>query len=272
LSGTDSRKRKKLSKKNPSLHVMLIHGTFNPAVYQHKDGTVHLLYRAIGADGVSRVGYASSKDTIHFDEKLSYPVFAMQNPRPIGRSGEMYDQKLYPSGGSWYGVEDPRMVEIEGHLYLTFSVFGGWDFVRMGVASISIEDLLAQHWNWSKPKLISPEGQINKNWVLFPEKINGKFVIIQKSKAVLVKSKQMIHGIHGFVELVLRQLKPRKAGSCSIMRPTTVVHIYIDWARSCLILMIQQESSVGLAMTSFRRMNGMKTTVSRELCMPADVS
>ncbi len=154
------------------------HGTFNPAVYKDRAGVVHLLYRAIGSDGVSRVGYASSRDGVHFENQLSYPVFAMQNPRPIGRPGELYDPKLYPSGGSWFGVEDPRAVEIDDRLYLTFSVFGGWDYVRMGISSISVADLLAQKWNWTKPKLISPEGQIHKNWVLFPEKINGKYAII----------------------------------------------------------------------------------------------
>ena len=42
-------------------------------------GRVHLFYRALGPDGVSRIGYASSKDGIHFDDRLSYPIYFVQN-------------------------------------------------------------------------------------------------------------------------------------------------------------------------------------------------
>ena len=41
-----------------------------------------------------------------------------------------------------------------------------------------MEDLKKGHWNWKKPRLISSPDQVNKNWVLFPEKINGKFAIL----------------------------------------------------------------------------------------------
>jgi predicted GH43/DUF377 family glycosyl hydrolase len=33
---------------------------------------------------------------------------------------------LYPSGGSWGGCEDPRMVVIDGWVYVTFNMFHNW--------------------------------------------------------------------------------------------------------------------------------------------------
>ena len=39
------------------------------------DDRVHILYRAMGDDNVSRLGYASSSDGYHIDERLPSPVF-----------------------------------------------------------------------------------------------------------------------------------------------------------------------------------------------------
>src|SRR3989344_4799374 len=47
---------------------------FNPGAVIH-GGRVHLFYRALGPDGISRVGYASSKDGIHFDKRHPHPVY-----------------------------------------------------------------------------------------------------------------------------------------------------------------------------------------------------
>jgi hypothetical protein len=52
-------------------------GVFNPAAIVMGD-KVHLLYRALGRDGVSRIGYASSSDGIHFD-RLPQPVYAAES-------------------------------------------------------------------------------------------------------------------------------------------------------------------------------------------------
>ncbi len=152
-------------------------GVFNPAAYKDDDGVVHLLYRAIGNDGVSRVGYLKSNDGFSIDERISYPIFFLENIREHDIHFR-YDPILFPSGGSWGGAEDPRLVKIEDTIYLTFNAFDGWDFIRIGVSSIKEEDFLAQRWNWSKTLLISPQGEINKNWVLFPQKINGRFAIL----------------------------------------------------------------------------------------------
>ncbi len=153
-------------------------GTFNPAAFKGKDGRTHIIYRAVGNDGVSRLAYAASDDGIHFNDQVPYPVFSMESLRNIPAYNKKPNFVMYPSGGSWGGCEDPRMVLIDGTIYITFSAFDGWDFIRMGVISIKEEDLLKKHWYWNRPLLISPPGKVNKNWVLFPEKINGKFAIL----------------------------------------------------------------------------------------------
>jgi predicted GH43/DUF377 family glycosyl hydrolase len=52
------------------------------------------------------------------------------------------------------------------------------DGLRMALTSIKIEDFLNKKWQWKAPALISPPGQIHKNWVIFPEKINGYYAVI----------------------------------------------------------------------------------------------
>jgi predicted GH43/DUF377 family glycosyl hydrolase len=155
---------------------------FNPAAFTD-NGRVHLLYRAMGPDGISRIGYASSADGVHFDERLDYPVyepthgFGSPTPERLA-AGDHYDPITHPSGGGWAGVEDPRVVSIDGHAYMTFMAFNGWEFMRIALTSIKLEDLNNKKWNWKKPVLISRPGEPAKNWMLFPEKINGKYAVI----------------------------------------------------------------------------------------------
>ena len=142
-------------------------------------GRTHLVYRAIGRDGVSRLGYASSPDGIIFDIRLPYPVYVAQKPRALPGHAKRYSPILYPSGGSWGGCEDPRMALIEGRLYITFNMFDGWDFIRVAAISIDESDFMTgQFWKWDGPHLLSRPGELHKNWVLFPEKINGKYAIL----------------------------------------------------------------------------------------------
>ena len=88
-------------------------------------------------------------------------------------------EPAYFSGGGWNGgCEDPRLTLIEGTVYLTYTAFDGWGSIRIALSSIALEDFLNKNWKWKKPAMISPPGEIHKNWVLFPEKINGKFAIL----------------------------------------------------------------------------------------------
>jgi predicted GH43/DUF377 family glycosyl hydrolase len=154
-------------------------GTFNPTAV-NIDGNVHILFRAMGSDGISRVGYASSKDGLNVDYVHSEPIFSLRYSHFGAKPGKhKYDRVMYPSGGSWGGCEDPRMVSIDDRIYVTFNAFDNWNNIRVGMTSISTEDFLKQNWKgWEEPKLITPFGSRHKNWVLFPEKIKGKFAVL----------------------------------------------------------------------------------------------
>ncbi len=145
--------------------------TFNPGAIFLGD-KVHFLYRAIGGDGMSRFGYAASRDGLTVDERLPYPVY---EHRMTGRAWSVFS---FASGGSWGGSEDPRIVRIgdEDVLYVTYTACDGG--LRMGLTSIGIDDFLHRRWRWRRPVLLSPPGQVHKNWVLFPEKIRGKYALL----------------------------------------------------------------------------------------------
>lgn len=160
----------------PAGHAWEEGGVMNPAAIE-AGGRVHLFYRAVGSDGVSRVGYASSSNGNRFDDRLPYPVFALGAADADTRRFAEHSG-LNTSGGSYAGVEDPRAVVIDDRMYMTFSAFAGWDSLRIAVSSISVADLLAKRWKWTPPSYISPVGQVHKNWVLFPEKIHGKFAVL----------------------------------------------------------------------------------------------
>jgi beta-1,2-mannobiose phosphorylase / 1,2-beta-oligomannan phosphorylase len=130
-------------------------------------------------DGVSRLGYASSPDGVVFDKRFPYPIYVAQKPRNLPGHAKRYSPVMYPSGGSWGGCEDPRMVVIEGRVYVTFNMFDGWDYIRVASISIAEEDFLGeQFWKWDGPHILSKPGERHKNWVLFPEKINGRYAVL----------------------------------------------------------------------------------------------
>ncbi len=157
-------------------------GVLNPGVVL-SGGRVHLFYRAMGDDGVSRIGYASSSDGVNFTDKLMYPVYvapsfeAYANHSPYTSPARIFNPQVYTSGGGWGGCEDPRAVIIEGKVYITINMFNGWHSMRVAYISIEESDLLSMKWRWSDLVYLSRPGDRQKNWVLFPEKINGRFAL-----------------------------------------------------------------------------------------------
>ncbi len=157
-------------------------GAFNPAALYIND-RVHLLYRAMGSDGVSRIGYASSPDGVNFDERLPYPIYTPQGPQEIANENQVdinhqkFD-KNYRSGGGWCGCEDPRAVYIEEDkkIYLSYVAFAGWNSIRIAVTSIDVDDFLNKRWNWSRPVYLTEPQVIAKSGAFFPERIKGDLV------------------------------------------------------------------------------------------------
>jgi predicted GH43/DUF377 family glycosyl hydrolase len=135
---------------------------FNAAA-TYLDNRVHVLYRAIGDDGVSRLGYASSPDGYHFDERLPSPVFEPANAHER------------------WGCEDPRLTPQNGRYIMTYTAFHDRILCAFQIAmtSISHEDFLNKRWNWEERWRPFP-GVQNKNAVIFPRKINDSYVMFHR--------------------------------------------------------------------------------------------
>lgn len=138
-------------------------GTFNPAVVE-KDGKIVMLYRAQDGKGTSRLGYAISEDGVHFT-RSPRPVFGPEAP--------------YERGG---GTEDPRIVEMNGTYYMTYTGYNNVDGVWKGRRDAQLclatsADLI--HWRRQGIILPAYQGRWNVGWTksgaIVPRKINGKY-------------------------------------------------------------------------------------------------
>jgi predicted GH43/DUF377 family glycosyl hydrolase len=141
--------------------------TFNPAAI-YLAGKVHILYRAVARDNTSVIGYASSKDGVEIDERLDFPIYV---PR------EAFEKNTLSLNS---GCEDPRITSIGDRFYLTYVANDGNNPARIALTSITADDFLNRRWNWATPRLISSPGITNKSAVLFPEKVNGKYIVFHR--------------------------------------------------------------------------------------------
>lgn len=155
--------------------------TFNPAAIYEK-GKVHIIYRAIGEDDVSVLGYAASFDGVNIDERLGTPIYVPTEP--FESSGPYRGIKSigkYESGGGCFGgCEDPRITKIDDKIYMTYVAYDGWNPPRVALTSIDFEDFVNRQWQWEKPVLISKPGVVDKNACILSEKVNGKYVIFHR--------------------------------------------------------------------------------------------
>lgn len=136
---------------NP-LHQWESLNVFNPAVTWH-NGLFHMHYRAQGVDFVSRIGYAVSADGLEWN-RLEKPVLAPHD-------GE----------NDYRGVEDPRVTPLDGAFYMTYTAFGAHSYYPMIARS---ENLIT--WEDIGPL----ERAENKDHILFPEKIGGRYAILHR--------------------------------------------------------------------------------------------
>jgi beta-1,2-mannobiose phosphorylase / 1,2-beta-oligomannan phosphorylase len=158
---------------------------YNPAAY-YENGKFYLFERTAGSLRPHHcyVGLLVSNDGIHFEHVFEKPVLT---PQMIG----------YEHGS----VQDPRVVKIEDTYYMTFAFrrfswniiptglgvpdatpceYPGFDFAndknqtRSGIATS--KDL----FNWEFSGWATPDDIDDRDVILFPEKINGKFALLRR--------------------------------------------------------------------------------------------
>ncbi|HLA13543.1 MAG TPA: hypothetical protein VJZ25_00845 [Gemmatimonadaceae bacterium] len=135
-------------------------GAFNPgAVVDHASGKVVLLVRVFEEDTRrSSIALALSSDGERIDE--------IRDGAAIGRA-EPYEE---------WGVEDARVtwLEEEGRYAITYT---GYSPVGPRVCLITTDDLLApERYRRHGPRIAGE----NKNCVIFPDKIDGRYVILHR--------------------------------------------------------------------------------------------
>ncbi len=116
-----------------------------------------LLLRVEGQQGYSFFSLARSQDGFHFTVDPE-PVMLPAKEGPFAR----YETR---------GIEDPRLTEIDGRYYILFTAFSNLG-TRIELAETT--DFV----HYERIALISEPG--NKDGVLFPEKINGRYARLDR--------------------------------------------------------------------------------------------
>ena len=140
------------------------YNVFNPAVHYH-DGLFHMFYRAQGLDWISRIGYAVSPDGVHWNRLR----------RPVLEPASLQEDR---------GLEDPRVTEIDGVFYMTYSAFSSHqpEPYRPTHWGGGITPMIARSRNmitWERLGSIV-QGEDNKDHVLFPAKFQGKYAALHR--------------------------------------------------------------------------------------------
>jgi predicted GH43/DUF377 family glycosyl hydrolase len=136
---------------------------FNSAALYLKE-KVHLLYRAMGNDSISRIGYATTSDgyTINY-----------RSPTPIFEPSEKTEHS---------GCEDPRLSLLDDRIVMAYTALSELDhgqLYQISLTSILTEDFMDQSWKWNN-RVLPFMGIRNKDAVLFPRKINGKYIMLHR--------------------------------------------------------------------------------------------
>jgi len=169
-------------------------GTFNPGAVVQAGG-VHLLYRAVDVNGISRFGYSRVQNGTEVELRSWDPI--------------------YEPSAQWEecGCEDPRITKLDDTFYISYTAFS-----RRGprMALASTRDFV----NFEKCGLIGPDCD-DKDWVIFPERINGRIAILHRvasrMQIAYFESFESLKYPHEFWKEYLKQLNEYEVmrGKCS---------------------------------------------------------
>lgn len=161
--------------------------TCNPGVF-YDNGTFYMLYRAAGndEDHVIRLGLATSKDGFHFERASDQPVF--------GPGENNFDSGC---------VEDPRIVKFDNEYYITYAYrpFPPGQYWKFAHDVVKVPDcgtdapaaiaknlgntglaVTTDFINYRKLGRITSPVLDDRDVILFPEKINGQYVLMHRPK------------------------------------------------------------------------------------------
>ncbi|ACK41943.1 MULTISPECIES: glycosidase [Dictyoglomus] len=106
-------------------------------------GTTYVLYRALGEDGVSRIGLWWSRDGYTQEGRLDYPIFGPKESYEMPKNPEQrrrFHKRTFGMIREVGGTEDPRLSLIDNNLYMTYTAYG--DVVQLALAKIPVEVFL----------------------------------------------------------------------------------------------------------------------------------
>ncbi len=174
------------------------HGVFNPAALAVGKG-VSILYRAMSDDDTSTFGFASSKDGFSIDRRSDTPVYTPRIP---------LEEKSHPGNS---GCEDPRLVELDGTVYMTYTAYDG-HVPRVAITHISKKDFSAEKWEkWSLPVVITPPEITNKDSCVIPGKVPGGYAILHRvESSICIDIVQSLDFKKEKVNQCIEILSPRK--------------------------------------------------------------
>jgi predicted GH43/DUF377 family glycosyl hydrolase len=176
---------------NKTNHGFENEGVLNPAAILH-DGIIHLFYRAVSKGNYSSIGYCRLRHPTVIEERMEIPI--------------LFPQFDYES----HGIEDPRIVNIAGLFYLTYTAYDGINalgalavstdlvqFEKLGIIAPQIPYNEFRHMAESRGVInekylrYHPFGDLeqldgkkrflwDKNLIFFPRRIHGKLHFLHR--------------------------------------------------------------------------------------------
>jgi predicted GH43/DUF377 family glycosyl hydrolase len=160
-------------------------GVLNPAVIK-EEGIIHLFYRAVKKGSFSAIGHCILDAPLKVKERMDTPVLSPE-----------FDYESH-------GMEDPRIVKIEGDYYLSYIAFDGVNALGALATSSDLKQFAKQgiivpriRYQDFEQRVKSNTGLINryspyikdeqdciadKDFVFFPRRINGKLTFLHRIK------------------------------------------------------------------------------------------
>ncbi len=159
---------------------------FNAAAV-YAEGLVHIIYRALGSDNVSRLGYAISNDGFTIKERFDLPIF-----NPVNHAERD-------------GCEDPRLTVIDDKCIMAYTAYRNHDYpviYQISLTSINMQDFLKREWNW-KERILPFPGVRNKDAVILPGKANSKYVMFHRIEpSICIAYSEDLKQWHGFKSIM----------------------------------------------------------------------